>query len=239
MILHVGRPDEHGEGTSEAYYGLREAATSREKLMVWLCRLHNIVNRDVGNPEFNCEPINLDMLYHHPTAPPLLFSSLLLLFVCIIPYRMPEEAIVVFLLARRARCHTVVFELEAPVLLDSLTPSETYPDTTRYLKNCGDCQVKKKPEEGTANPLDASAAEEKPALIWDAGLYKRGGLTTAVRGATDLFSATELEEYLELSVQFHLETEEGAEQLRAAGVSLNSGANTRPQSACVVCVCVH
>ena len=33
---------------AELYYGLREAATTREKLMVWLCRLHNIVNRDVG-----------------------------------------------------------------------------------------------------------------------------------------------------------------------------------------------
>jgi FAD-linked sulfhydryl oxidase len=105
------------------YYGLREAVRTRNGLAVWLCRLHNIVNRDVGNPEFNCEPITLDML---------------------------------------------------------------------YLKNCGDCQVKK-PKEGD-NPLKA----EKEALVWDHGIFRAGGLTSKVRGATDQFMASELEELLQV-----------------------------------------
>ena len=64
----------------------------------WLCRLHNIINRDTGNEEFECTPIGLDMV---------------------------------------------------------------------YLKNCGDCQVKKKPAAG-----DGSAEDEVcPACLLLATCY--------------------------------------------------------------------
>ena len=47
----------------EEYYGIHEAATSRQKLGIWLCRLHNIVNRDLGKEETECTNIGMDMQY--------------------------------------------------------------------------------------------------------------------------------------------------------------------------------
>ena len=79
----------HGKG----YYGLHRAVQSREGLMMWLCRLHNIINRDTGNEEFECTPIGLDMV---------------------------------------------------------------------YLKNCGDCQVKKKPEGDSAGGEEEEEHASQP-----------------------------------------------------------------------------
>ena len=49
------------EGAGEedrGYYGLREAVKTREGLSVWLCRLHNIVNRDIGATLAPFDPCN-------------------------------------------------------------------------------------------------------------------------------------------------------------------------------------
>ena len=45
------------------FYGIEEAVTSRQKLAIWLCRLHNIVNRDTGKEEVECSTIGMDMQY--------------------------------------------------------------------------------------------------------------------------------------------------------------------------------
>ena len=55
-----------GEGE---YYGVKEAATSRQKLALWLCRLHIIVNSDTGNEEVECTNIAMDMQVYAPRAP--------------------------------------------------------------------------------------------------------------------------------------------------------------------------
>jgi flavocytochrome c len=39
------------------------AVNSRQELTVWFCELHNMVNRDIGKKEFDCNPFNLDMMY--------------------------------------------------------------------------------------------------------------------------------------------------------------------------------
>jgi hypothetical protein len=133
----------HGKG----YYGLHRAVQSREGLMMWLCRLHNIINRDTGNEEFECTPIGLDMV---------------------------------------------------------------------YLKNCGDCQVKKKPEAGDAAGEAGEAEEEEHAmLVWDRELYVNGALSAGVQSATDQFSANELEEMLQVAIQFHILSAEDAQAVRA------------------------
>jgi flavocytochrome c len=36
---------------------------SRTGLTTWVCQMHNIVNRDIGKPLFDCTPIVLDMMY--------------------------------------------------------------------------------------------------------------------------------------------------------------------------------
>ena len=57
-------PGEEGGGQfGMGKYGLAEAVKTREGLMMWLCRLHNIINRDLGKVEFECTPIGLDMIY--------------------------------------------------------------------------------------------------------------------------------------------------------------------------------
>jgi len=130
----------HGKG----YYGLHRAVQSREGLMMWLCRLHSIINRDTGNEEFECTPIGLDMV---------------------------------------------------------------------YLKNCGDCQVKKKPEGDTAGAEEDE--DEHAMLIWDRDLYLQGALSAGAQSATDQFSAKELEDMLQLAMQFHVLTSEDAVAIRA------------------------
>eukprot|EP00941_MAST-03F_sp_MAST-3F-sp1_P006030 g6030.t1 len=42
---------------------IHEAAESRDKLVLWMCQLHNIVNKDIGKPLFECTNMNLDMMY--------------------------------------------------------------------------------------------------------------------------------------------------------------------------------
>ena len=39
------------------------ALNSRTDLIKWMCKMHNIVNKDIGKPLFDCTPINLDMMY--------------------------------------------------------------------------------------------------------------------------------------------------------------------------------
>jgi FAD-linked sulfhydryl oxidase len=39
------------------------ALASRTDLTVWVCELHNIVNRDLGKPLFDCSPLALDLMY--------------------------------------------------------------------------------------------------------------------------------------------------------------------------------
>eukprot|EP00949_MAST-11_sp_MAST-11-sp1_P005326 g5326.t1 len=36
---------------------------TRQELTTWVCELHNMVNRDIGKPEFNCDPFHLDLEY--------------------------------------------------------------------------------------------------------------------------------------------------------------------------------
>jgi len=36
---------------------------TRQQLTTWVCELHNMVNRDIGKPEFNCDPFHLDLEY--------------------------------------------------------------------------------------------------------------------------------------------------------------------------------
>ena len=77
-----------------------------------------------------------------------------------------------------------------------------------YLKNCGDCQVKKKPEGGVliagaagGAPAAEEEEEEHAMLVWDHELYLQGALSAGVQSATDQFSARELEEMLQLAMQ--------------------------------------
>ena len=39
------------------------AVDSRAELVVWMCNLHNIVNKDVGRPLFSCKLLDLDLMY--------------------------------------------------------------------------------------------------------------------------------------------------------------------------------
>lgn len=39
------------------------AMDSRTDLTMWICKLHNIVNKDIGKPLFNCNPLELDLMY--------------------------------------------------------------------------------------------------------------------------------------------------------------------------------
>eukprot|EP00501_MAST-03F_sp_TOSAG23-6_P000800 GSMAST32.ASY1.ANO1.830.1 assembled CDS len=39
------------------------AVNSRSELVLWTCKLHNIVNRDIGKPLFECNNLGLDLLY--------------------------------------------------------------------------------------------------------------------------------------------------------------------------------
>jgi FAD-linked sulfhydryl oxidase len=39
------------------------ALQTRTNLTVWVCELHNIVNRDLGKPLFDCAPLALDLMY--------------------------------------------------------------------------------------------------------------------------------------------------------------------------------
>eukprot|EP00948_MAST-09A_sp_MAST-9A-sp1_P001915 g1915.t1 len=36
---------------------------NRKALSVWMCNLHNMVNRDIGKPEFDCNPFKIDLMY--------------------------------------------------------------------------------------------------------------------------------------------------------------------------------
>ena len=45
-------------------------------------------------------------------------------------------------------------------------------------------------------------------MVWDRELYVRGGLSAGVKSATDQFSASELEEALDLATSFHVLTDE-------------------------------
>jgi FAD-linked sulfhydryl oxidase len=36
---------------------------SRTNLTTWMCELHNIVNKDIGKPMFDCTPFHLDLIY--------------------------------------------------------------------------------------------------------------------------------------------------------------------------------
>ena len=39
------------------------AVNSREELSVWMCKLHNTVNKQNNKPEFPCEQVKLDLMY--------------------------------------------------------------------------------------------------------------------------------------------------------------------------------
>ena len=52
-------------------------------------------------------------------------------------------------------------------------------------------------------------------MVWDRELYVRGGLSAGVKSATDQFSASELEEALDLATSFHVLTDEEAAAARA------------------------
>jgi hypothetical protein len=147
-----------GEGE---YYGVKEAVMSRQKLALWLCRLHNIVNRDTGKEEVECTNIAMDMQVRAPRAPAA-------------PPRMTH----------------------APRV------------PPQYLKNCGECSVKKD-EAGNDDHGGHTS------YVWDADLYATGSLH-AVKSATDQFGATELEEALGLAVALHYETPASADAVRAA-----------------------
>jgi len=36
---------------------------TRTNLTTWMCELHNIVNKDIGKPQFDCNPFHLDLVY--------------------------------------------------------------------------------------------------------------------------------------------------------------------------------
>ena len=38
------------------------ACKTRTDLTVWMCKLHNIVNKDIGKPLFSCNPLELDLM---------------------------------------------------------------------------------------------------------------------------------------------------------------------------------
>ena len=39
------------------------AVNTRQDLTVWVCELHNMVNKDIGHKQFDCNPFHLDMEY--------------------------------------------------------------------------------------------------------------------------------------------------------------------------------
>jgi len=39
------------------------AVNTRQELTVWFCELHNMVNKDIGHKQFDCNPFHLDMEY--------------------------------------------------------------------------------------------------------------------------------------------------------------------------------
>jgi cytochrome b involved in lipid metabolism len=39
------------------------AVNTRQELTVWFCELHNMVNKDIGHQQFDCNPFHLDMEY--------------------------------------------------------------------------------------------------------------------------------------------------------------------------------